>query len=94
MKKSFVSSLIFSNGIVGGGVYIEDTVIIFKTNKLTVDKKFKNLTLDINEIESLTWQWIIFPIATFIMKNGEKYKFIIFNKSRFQKWYSCIVKNN
>ena len=30
---------------------------------------------------------LVFPIATVNMKNGELYKFIIFNKSRFAKWF-------
>ena len=43
MKKSFMCSLICHNGIVGGGLYIENNAITYKTNKLTVDKKYKNL---------------------------------------------------
>ncbi len=87
MKKSFMCSLICHNGIVGGGIYIEDASITYKTNKLTVDKKYRNLVLPFNEINELTWKWIVFPIVTFHMKNGEKYKVLIFNKWRFEKWF-------
>ena len=93
MKKSFVCSLICRNGIVGGGVYIEDRAITYKTNKLTVDKKYKNLTLPLHEISELSWRWVVFPIATFKMTSGEKYKFIIFNKKRFNKYYCEISKH-
>ncbi|MBO5908044.1 MAG: hypothetical protein J6Q85_07860 [Clostridia bacterium] len=88
MKKSFICSLICHNGIVGGGIYIDDASITYKTNKLTVDKKYKNLVLPLNEICVLTWKWIVFPIATLQMTSGEQYKFIIFNKSRFDKCYT------
>lgn len=92
MKKAFMSSLICRNGILGGKIYIDDTSITYKTNKLTVDKKYKNLALPLNEICELTWKWIVFPVATMQMTSGERYKFIIFNKSRFNKYYTEVKK--
>ena len=56
-------------------------------NKLTVGKKYRNLVLPMQEIKEISWKWIVFPIATVNMKNGKLYKFIIFNKSRFAKWF-------
>ena len=88
MKKTFMGSLICHNGIIGGGIYIDDSSVTYKTNKLTVDKKYKNLVLPLDEICELTWKWIIFPIATLRMTSGEQYKFMIFNKRRFNKCYS------
>ena len=93
MKKSFMCSLICHNGIVGGVLYIEDNTITYKTNKLTVDIKYRNLVLSLDEIRELTWKWIVFPVATFNMTTGEKYKVIIFNKRRFQKYYNEIKSN-
>ena len=84
--KTFVCSLCH-NGILGGGLYLDRNSLTYKTNKLTVDKKFRNLVLPLSEIKEITWKWIIFPIATVFMKNGEQYKFIIFNKWRFEKWF-------
>lgn len=89
MKKTFICSIICRNGILGGGLYIDDTAISYKTNKLTVDKKYRNLVLPRNEIRELSWKWFLFPIATLQMINGEEYKFIIFNKKRFEKCYRC-----
>ena len=84
--KSFVCSLCH-NGILGGGLYLDNTSLTYKTNKLTVDKKYRNLVLPLNEIKEINWKRIIFPVATFFMKNGESYKFIIFHKRRFKKWF-------
>ena len=84
--KSFVCSLCH-NGILGGALYLDNTSLTYKTNKLTVDKKYRNLVLPMSEIKEIDWKWIIFPVATFFMKNGESYKFIIFNKRRFEKWF-------
>ena len=80
--KSFVCSLCH-NGILGGGLYLDSQSLTYKTNKLTVDKKYRNLVLPMQEIKEISWKWIVFPIATVNMKNGELYKFIIFNKSEF-----------
>ena len=85
-------SLICRNGILGGGVCIDDTAITYKTNKLTVDKKYRNLVLPLNEISELSWKWVLFPIATLHMTSGEKYKLIIFNKKRFSKYYAEVKK--
>lgn len=84
--KSFVCSLCH-NGILGGGLYLDSISLTYKTNKLTVDNKYKNLVLPMREIKEITWKWIVFPVATVFMKNGEQYKFIIFNKPRFVKWF-------
>ena len=87
-----MGSLICHNGIIGGGIYIDDSSVTYKTNKLTVDKKYKNLVLPLDEICELTWKWIVFPIATMRMVSGEQYKFIIFNKGRFDKYFSDVKK--
>lgn len=92
MKKSFMGSLICPGGILGGGIYIDDTSITYKTNKLTVDKKYKNLVLPLAQIVDLSWKWIVFPIATIKLASGEEYKFIIFNKSRFVKHFAIVKK--
>ena len=92
MKKSFMGSLICHNGIIGGGIYIDEESITYKTNKLTVDRKYKNLVLPISEICELSWKWMIFPIATIKITGGEQFKFIIFNKGRFNKYYNEVKK--
>jgi len=89
MKNTFVCSLCH-NGILGGGLYLNNEAVTYKTNKLTVDNKYRNLVLPIREIKEITWQNIIFPVATFHMLNGENYKFIIFNKKGFLDSYENI----
>ena len=86
MKKSFMCSLCH-NGILGGALYLDETSVTYKTNKLTVDKAYRNLVLPLDEIAELKWKWVVFPIATFHMKSGTEYRFIFFNKRRFLKYY-------
>lgn len=69
---------------------MDDTAVTYKTQKLTVDKEYRKLVLPWNEIEEITWKWIVFPIATFRMKTGKQYRFLIFNKRRFDKCYQEI----
>ena len=88
MRNVFTCSLCH-NGLIGGGLYLEADSVTFRTNKLTVDKKYRNLVLPRQEIKEVTWTQILFPIATFHMKNGDNYKMMIFNKSRFCKCYQA-----
>lgn len=59
MRKTFLCSLCH-NGILNGGLYLDQ--------KAVVNEKYKNLVLPPNEIEKITWKWMIFPVATFYMK--------------------------
>lgn len=86
MRKSFMCSLCH-NGILGGALYLENEAVTYKTTKLTIDQQYRNLILPFKEIREITWKRIIFPVATFHMKNGEEYTFLIFNKSRFIRYY-------
>ena len=52
--KSFVCSLCH-NGILGGGLYLDSQSLTYKTNKLTVDKKYRNLVLPMQEIKEISW---------------------------------------
>ena len=91
MKKMFICSIIH-NGILGGALYLDDQSLTFRTGKLTVDKKLKNLSLPIQEINEISWKWVILPIATIHMKNGETYKFIIFSKNHFDESFKEISR--
>ena len=86
MPKTFIVSLCH-NGILGGGLYLTRESLVYKTGKLTVDDKYRNLVLPLKDIESLSWKQIVFPVASFRMNDGETYTMLIFNKPRFLKYY-------
>ena len=86
--KAFICSLCHQ-GVLGGGLYLDEKSLTYRTNKLTVDARYRHLILPLDEIQGITWQWIVFPLATVQMKNGEAYRFIIFNKNRFVKWFQA-----
>ena len=91
MRKIFICSLC-RNGILGGALYLDETSVTYKTNKVTVDNAYRNLILPLEQIADLKWKWIVFPLATFRMKSGEEYTLIIFNKRRFNKYYKAEEK--
>ena len=91
MRKAFMCSLCHK-GILGGGLYLDDQSVVYRTQKLTVDEKYKNLVLPLNEIKEITWRWILLPVATFHMINEENYNIIIFNKRRFEKCYRQVYE--
>ena len=93
MKKAFMCSLCHK-GVIGGVLYLDSNALTYKTNKLTVDKRLRNLILPLVEIQEITWMQQPFPIATFRMKNGEEYKLLIFNKPRFMKYFELFTKGS
>lgn len=92
MKKMFICSLCHQ-GILGGALYLDDTSLTYKTNKLTVAPEYKRICIPLEDIAETVWQNMVFPIATFKLKNGRAYKFIIFNKRRFNKYYLEAMQN-
>lgn len=82
MGKGFMCSLI-KDGVLGGGIYVTDKSVIYRTGKLTVSDEIRNLELSISQIESVNWEKGF--IAVFTMKNGITWKFLIFNRKGFQQ---------
>ena len=92
MEKAFVCSLCH-NGILGGALYLTSDSLTYKTNKLTVHPKYRNLVLPLRDVLDISWKWILFPVATVHMSNGESFKFIIFNRPRFEKHFAEFKEN-
>ena len=86
MRKIFLCSLCH-RGLLGGGLYLDRQSITFACQKLTVDSKYRNLVLPLQEIREVSWKRVVFPIAVFRLNSGEEYRFLIFNKRRFEKWF-------
>lgn len=87
MKTQFMCSIIYG-GVLGGALVVDDNSITFKTGKVTVADRIRNLRMDIADIESLTWKGII---ATITLKSGDKYSFLILNKKRFIEVYESLT---
>ena len=92
MKHYFIASLCHE-GVLGGGIVASDESITYRTNKVTVSPKFKNLEMKFSDIQGYSKKWVLFfPIYSITMKSGEVYKFLIFNTGRFSELLNEKVK--
>ena len=92
MKQYYVASL-YRNGILGGGIVADDDGITYKTGKVTVSPKLRNLEMKYGNIRAFSKKWVLcFPVFTISMKGGENYKFIIFSPKRFNALLKDKVK--
>ena len=83
MKKYFIASLC-KEGILGGGIIVDSEKLIYKTGKVTVSEKYRNLEMRYEDITGVVNGWLLFwPTVTIKMKNSEEYKFIVFARNRF-----------
>lgn len=83
MKDAFMASF-FHEGILGGAIYLKRDKVLYRTNKLQVETKYRHLEMPYNSIEKIKTGWTLcFPTVTFAMKNGIAYKFNIFNRKKF-----------
>ena len=83
MKDAFMASF-FHKGVLGGALYLQSDKALYRTEKTTVEPKYRNLEIPYNRIERLETGWaLLFPTVTFIMKSGVSYKFAIFNRKKF-----------
>ena len=83
MKDAFMASL-FHEGVLGGALYLQSDKAVYRTNKLQLEPKYRNLELPYNRISEVKTGWALcFPTVTLIMKSGSSYKFIVFRQKMF-----------
>lgn len=83
MKNTFSVSLC-KNGLLGGWLVVGEVSMIYKTGKVTIPEKYRNLVMEYHDILSVAEGSLVFlPIVTIKMKNEEEYKFIVFKRKRF-----------
>ena len=83
MKQYYIASLC-RGGILGGGIVADDDGITYKTGKVTVSPKLRNLEMKYRNIRDFSKKRVLcFPVFTISMNDGENYRFIIFSPKRF-----------
>lgn len=83
LKNTFSVSLCM-NGLLGGWITIGEVSMVYKTGKVTIPAKYRNLVMEYNDILAVTEGSLLFlPTVTVKMKNEEEYKFVVFNKKKF-----------
>ena len=85
MKKVFSVSLC-REGILGGGMFVEPEKLTYRTGKLTVSPRLRNLEMPVCDIANVSRGRMLFlPTFTLKMKNDEEFKFIVFAGNSFLK---------
>ena len=84
MQKVFKGSLCCDAGILGGSIMLNNEFIIYKTQKV-LPEKYKNVTIPIADIESLTpsRSMLALPAVKIKTKNNGEYKLLIFSRGKF-----------
>ncbi|MBQ9119198.1 MAG: hypothetical protein IJY09_03955 [Lachnospiraceae bacterium] len=82
MKKYFIVSLC-KEGVLGGGMLLDSEKATYKTGKVTVSEKYRNLEMRYEEMaEMVPGHTLFWPTVTIKMKNSEEYKFIVFARAK------------
>ena len=83
MKNTFSVSLC-KNGIIGGWIVVGEVSMVYKTGKVTIPERYRNLVMEYKDVLSVTEGKMLFlPTVTVKMKNEEEYKFLVFNRRKF-----------
>lgn len=83
MKNTYSVSLC-KNGILGGWIVVGEVSMIYKTGKMTIPEKYRNLVIEYKDIFSVTESSLLFlPTVTVKMKNEEEYKFLVYRRKSF-----------
>ena len=63
---------------------MEDESMAYRTGKVTIPPKYRNLVMRYSDIVSVTeGTLLLLPTVTVKMKDQEEYKFLVFNKNGF-----------
>ncbi len=83
MRKVYAASLC-KNGLLGGGLYLDEDKAVFRTGKITVPARLRNLELYYKDITSISkGSILLLPAVTISMNNGEKWRFVVYRCENF-----------
>lgn len=84
MRKVYAASIVWK-GILGGGIIVEDDKMTYRTGKLFIPERIKNLEMKFCEIQMIRCGWLLcFPSIEVILP-AESYRFILFNRRSLLK---------
>lgn len=83
MEKTYIASLC-KNGLLGGGLFLDDERVTYRTGKMTVPPEIQNLQLPYCRIKGVEKSRALFlPTVTVEMQNGQEWKFLVFGRGSF-----------
>ena len=83
MDQTYMASLCHQ-GLLGGGLFLDDERVTYRTGKLSVSPEIRNLQLPFCRIKGVEKSRALFlPTVTLHMKDGRAWKFLVFGRRRF-----------
>ena len=83
MEKTYVASLC-CQGLLGGGLFLDDERVTYRTGKLQVPAEIRNLQLPFCRIKGVEKSKALFlPTVTIEMQDGRAWKFLVFGRNSF-----------
>lgn len=83
MEKTYMASLC-KNGLLGGGLFLDDECVTYRTGKMTVPPEIRNLRLPFCRIRGARKSTALFlPTVTIEMRDGTEWKFLVFGRAGF-----------
>ena len=94
MKRVYAASLC-KNGLLGGSLYVDDEKIAFRTGKLTVPPRIRNLELHFKNVVGIRKEYIlILPVTAISMKNGEEWNFFVLRRNDFVRMAESLITSD
>lgn len=83
MDKTYIASLC-KNGLLGGGLFLDDERVTYRTGKVSVSSEIRNLSLPFCRIKRVEKSRALFlPTVTIAMQDGREWKFLVFGRKGF-----------
>lgn len=83
MKKTYIASLC-KKGLLGGGLFLDDERVTYRTGKMSVPPEIRNLALPFCRIRAVEKSKALFlPTVTIAMQDGREWKFLVFCRRSF-----------
>jgi len=83
MEKTYMASLC-KNGLLGGGLFLDDERVTYRTGKVSVPPEIRNLALPFCRIKRVDKSKLaFFPTVTIEMADGTAWKFVVFGRNGF-----------
>ena len=84
MEKMYMASLCYGGGLLGGGLFLDDERVTFRSTKLQVPPDIRNMPLPYCRIRRVEKSKALFlPTVTIEMEDGRERKFLVFGRGGF-----------
>ena len=82
MGRYYIASLC-KNGLLGGGISVDEDGITFHTGKVTVPKEYRHLQMKYDDICGVTTgKLFVLPTVTIALRDGREYRFFVVGRNR------------